>query len=121
MPQQPTSSPADAEARPAGFLVSLFGLLADFLFLREGQTRIDLYAFLAWLRQHRHADQAQRIEADPILLEAVRNALAEGHGEIVTRLEALDEALLRLCEPPGPFAAVARAARPDLALRALRT
>ncbi|MBS0516579.1 MAG: hypothetical protein JSS16_14035 [Proteobacteria bacterium] len=121
MTQQTMPTPPEADARPAGFLVNLFGLLADFLFLREGQTRIDLYAFLAWLRRHQHADQAQRIEADPALLDAIRNALAEGHGEIITRLEAIDEALLHLCEPPGPFATVARTARPDLALRALRT
>lgn len=117
----PSVAPRDeTHALPAGFLVSLFGLLADFLCLREGQTRIDIYAFLAWLRAHRHADLAQHAESDPILLDAIRNALAEGHGELVTRLEAIDEALLRLCEPPGPFAAIARAARPDLALRILR-
>lgn len=119
MPDTSTTAHAGTGAIPAGSLVSLFGLLADFLFLREGQTRIDLYAFLHWLRRHRHADQAQRIESDPILLDAIRIALAEGHGELVTRLEAIDEALLRFCVPPGTFAAIARAARPDLALKVL--
>lgn len=116
---QSSTARVGADPIPAGSLVSLFGLLADFLFLHEGQIRVDLLGFLSWLRRHRHAEQASRIESDPALLEAIGAALAEGHGELLTRLEALDEALLRLCEPPGPFAAIARAARPDLALRIL--
>ncbi len=110
----------EANAIPAGSLVRLLGLLADFLLLRDGQVRIDLEAFVVWLRTHEHADQAERIESSPALLDAIREMLAEGHGDLADRFEAIDEALLRLCQPPGAFAAIVRAARPDLALRVLR-
>jgi len=111
--------PATAGSIPAGTLVSLIGSLADFLSLREGQTKIDVSEFVAWLRKHRHTDEVRRIESDPVMLLAIRNTLDVGHGELVTRLEAIDEALLRLCVPPGAFAAIAHAARPDLALKVL--
>lgn len=110
----------EANTIPAGSLIRLLGLLADFLLLRDGQIRIDLDAFVAWLRTHQHADQADRIESSPALVDAIGDMLAEGHGELADRFEAIDEALLRLCEPPGAFAAIVRAARPDLALRVLR-
>lgn len=112
--------PSAASTIPAGSLIRVFGLLADFLLLRDGQTRIDAEVFVAWLRKHQHADQALRIESSPPLLDAIRAMLTEGHGELADRFEAMDEALLRLCEPPGAFATVARAVRPDLALRVLR-
>lgn len=120
MSESSTDPHFEASTIPAGSLIRLLGLLADFLLLRDGQIRIDLDAFVAWLRKHQHADQAERIESSPALVDAIRDMLAEGHGELADRFEAMDEALLRLCEPPGAFAAIMRAARPDLALRVLR-
>lgn len=102
---------------PAGTLATAFGLLADFLVLREGQTNVDLVEFIEWLRRHDHAELAQRIQSNPTIFEAFRRIFQEGHGQLVTRLEFLDEGLVLLCGTDGAFALVANALRPDLSAK----
>ena len=104
-------------ATPAGIVATAMGFLADFLVLREGQTNVDLVEFVDWLRRHDHREFAQRIQSDPEIFSAFQRAFAEGHGEIATKLEFLDEGLILLCGTDGILAGVARSLRPDLAAK----
>jgi hypothetical protein len=104
-------------ATPAGIVATAMGFLADFLVLREGQTNVDLSEFVDWLRRHDHRELAQRILSDPAIFSAFERAFTEGHGEIATKLEFLDEGLILLCGTEGILAEVARSLRPDLAAK----
>lgn len=105
------------DATPAGIVVAAVGLLADFLALRDGQTKIDLVEFIDWLRQHDHPDLAHRIRSNPALFDAFLLAFAEGHGQLHERINFLDEGLILLCGTDGAFAAIAKALRPNLAAK----
>lgn len=105
---------------PAGIVATAVGLLADFLVLREGQTKVDLIEFIDWLRSHDHPEFAQRIQSDPAVFDAFHQTLQEGHGQLITRLEFLDEGLILLSGTDGPFSAIAKALRPDLAVKVHR-
>jgi len=102
---------------PAGIVATAIGLLADFLVLRDGQTRVDLVEFIDWLHSHDHPELGRRIESDSALHAAFQAAFDEGHGDLATRLEFLDEGLILVCGTDGALARIAQTLRPDLAVK----
>lgn len=100
----------------ASTFATIVGLVSSFKAERRASSDDEYRDFLDWLSEKRHNDVVDAINANHSLSSAIEAFLREGHEEVMTKLSALDDSLLRLASHIEGFNEISKAVAPNIEL-----
>lgn len=97
---------------------TLVSLLGDYVGRRESIEARSVEEFAGWLAANRHEELAAMLRQTGATAVGIKALLAEGQGEILARLAALDQAFAAYASGFAEFRALAASAHPGSILSA---
>jgi hypothetical protein len=95
---------------------TLVGLLSDFVSHRSAAERATLEEFVTWLSERRHEDLAALLRTTSTAAIGTKALLNETRDVLLSRLAAIDEALVKFASSVTGFATLATAVAPTAVL-----